>query len=105
MVVILLQKSQFTRVDDIIVCFDDLQNVLPARVLQLSAQHHLVQQEVGAVEIEDQIELTYVAKVLIQRLDEKMDRIQGEQFIVVVRDAGHKVQRRVATVHDLRFGG
>ena len=53
------------------------------------------------VEVEDEIQLAYVAEELIQHFDEEVDGFQIGQLVVVGVDAGAEEESGVATVDDL----
>ena len=47
------------------------------------------------MEVKDEVQLTNIAKVAVEDLDEMMDYIQHDQFVVFLLYAGHEVQRRI----------
>lgn len=53
------------------------------------------------VEVEDQIQFTYIAEELIQHLDEEVDSLQVCQLVVIGIHTDAEEQPRVSTVDDL----
>ena len=47
------------------------------------------------MEVEDQVELAHVAKVTVEHLDKVVDRLQDDELVVVVVDAGEKIERGI----------
>ena len=77
----------------------------PARRLDKPAAHHeLVDEPVRAVEVEDEVELADVAKVEVERLDEEVDRFQGDELVVATVDSRHEIEGGVASVDDFCRG-
>ena len=66
-----------------------------------TCQEHLVEEPVGLVEVEYQIELAHVAKVLVEHFDKVVDHVQSDELVVARVDRAHKVEARVALVHHL----
>ena len=57
----------------------------------MTSHDHFFQDEVCLVEVEDEIELAYIAKVPVEHLDEVVDNIEDYQLIVFFLDASHEV--------------
>jgi hypothetical protein len=53
------------------------------------------------VEVEDQIQLTHVAEVVIKDLHKQVDGLQGGQLVVRHIDAHREEQASIPPVHDL----
>jgi hypothetical protein len=53
------------------------------------------------VEIKDEIKLAHVAEVTVKNLNEVMDRLQMDQFIVIVINEANKRQRSISLVYKL----
>ena len=47
------------------------------------------------MEVENQVQLAHVAEVAVQHLDEVVDDVEHNQFVVSLLNARHKVKRRV----------
>lgn len=77
------------------------QHILLAALLHLTSQQQLVEDEVGLLEVEDDVELTHVAVVLVHLLDVAMDNLEGDQLIVGRVAAGDEEERGVAAIYDL----
>ena len=61
-----------------------------------AADNHFLQNEIGLVEVEDQVQLAHVAKVSVEHLYEVVDHVQHDQLVVVLLDAGREVKTRVS---------
>mmetsp|Transcript_75312 Transcript_75312/g.215645 ORF Transcript_75312/g.215645 Transcript_75312/m.215645 type:complete len:238 (+) Transcript_75312:33-746(+) len=72
-----------------------------AGLLQLARDDDLVEDVVGLVEVEDQVQLAHVAEVAVQALHEVVDGLESEQLVVVGLDAGDEEEAGVALVADL----
>lgn len=81
--------------------FEPRQNYLLARLLDLAGQEDLVQDCVDLVEVEDQVQLAYVAEEGVEDLDEEVDGLEVGQLVVVGVDAGAEEQARVPSVDNL----
>lgn len=77
------------------------QYVLLAALLHLAGQQELVEDEVGLLEVEDDVELADVAVVLVHLLDVAVDNLEGDELIVGRVAAGNEEERGVATVDNL----
>ena len=58
----------------------------------MAPYYELLENEVGLMEVENQVQLTHVAKVLIEDLHEMMYHIEHYQFVVFFFNAGSKVE-------------
>eukprot|EP00416_Gambierdiscus_australes_P045565 CAMPEP_0171092834 /NCGR_PEP_ID=MMETSP0766_2-20121228/37618_1 /TAXON_ID=439317 /ORGANISM="Gambierdiscus australes, Strain CAWD 149" /LENGTH=195 /DNA_ID=CAMNT_0011551147 /DNA_START=66 /DNA_END=651 /DNA_ORIENTATION=- len=72
-----------------------------ARLLQLARDEDLVEDVVGLVEVEDEIELTDVAEVAVQALHKMVHDLQGQKLVVSVVDACNEEQACVSLVAEL----
>lgn len=61
---------------------DTPQHILLTTLLHLSRQQELVQDKVCLLEVEDDVEFTHVAVVLVHLLHVSMDDFQTDQFVV-----------------------
>jgi hypothetical protein len=77
------------------------QHVLLAALLHLAGEQQLIEDEVGLLEVEDDVELAHVAIVLVHLLDIAMDNLEGDQLIVGGVAAGDEEERGVAAIYDL----
>ena len=77
------------------------QHVLLAALLHLAGQQQLVEDEVGLLEVEDDVELAHVAVVLVHLLDVAMDDLEGDQLIVSRVAAGDEEERGISAIYDL----
>ena len=66
-----------------------------------ASQKHFVDDGINFVEIEDEVQLADVVEILVQHLDEVVDRLQVHQVVVTHVHANAEVQARVSPVHDL----
>ena len=90
----------FLRLDLVQLC-QPLQDHPLARLRDLPSGDKLVQNQVNAVEVEDQIKLADVAKVVIEHFDKEVDGLQESQ-LVIGRVAGDgEVEPGVAAIDDL----
>lgn len=69
--------------------------------LKLSSKEKLVQDVVGLVKVEDEIEFTDVAKVAVKDLHKVVNHLQGDQLVVVHVHADDEEERGVSLVNDL----
>ena len=67
----------------------------------VTANNHLLEDEVGLMEIEDEIQLADITEVLVEHLDEVMNDVEHNQFVVFLFYACDKVQRSIALEHNL----
>ena len=51
------------------------------------------------MEVEDKVELAHIAEVSVQHLDEVMDNIEHNKFVIFLLDAGDKVQGCISAKH------
>ena len=58
----------------------------------VTSNDHLFQYEVGLMEVKDEVQLANIAEVAIEDLDEMMDDIQHDQFVIFLLYARHEVQ-------------
>lgn len=79
------------------------QNNLFTRLFDLASQKHLIQNSIDLVKVEDKIQLTHVAKELIQHLDEEMNGLQISKLVIICVDASAKEEASVTSIYD--FGG
>ena len=77
------------------------QHVLLAALLQLAGQQQLVEDEIGLLEVEDNVKFAHVAVVLVHLLDITMHDLEGDEFIVGGVAAGDAEKGGVAAVNDL----
>ena len=61
----------------------------------MASDDHLFQYEIGLMEVKDEVQLANIAEVAIEDLDEMMDDIQHDQFVIFLFYARHEVQRRI----------
>ena len=57
-----------------------------------AAHDHFLHDEVRLVEIENEVELAHVAEVAVENLDEVVNDVEYDQFIVCLLDAAGEVQ-------------
>ena len=82
---------------------DHAQHVLLATLLHLARQQQLVEDEVGLLEVEDDVQLADVAVVLVHLLDVAVHDFQRQEFVVGGVGGGDEEEGGVAAVDDLRF--
>jgi hypothetical protein len=75
--------------------------ILLAALLQFASNQELIEDEVGLLEIEDDVQLADVAVVLVHLLDIAVDNLEGEQLVVGRVAAGDEEEGGVSAVHDL----
>lgn len=80
---------------------DTPQYVLLTALLHLSRQQELIQDKVCLLEVEDDVEFTHVAVVLVHLLHVSMNDLQTDQFVVGRFAPGDEEQRGITTVDDL----
>ena len=66
----------------------------------MSAHNHLLQDKIGLVEIENEVELTDVSEVSVKHLHEVMDDIKNNQFVILLFNASHEIKRRVSRTNN-----
>jgi hypothetical protein len=86
-------------------CSNDSEHVLFAALLHLSGDQQLVEDEVGLLEVEDDVQLANVAVVLVHLLDIAVDDFESDQLIVCVVGSGDEEERGIAAVHDFGVCG
>jgi len=72
-----------------------------ARLLYLTGQEDLVEDSVCLIEIEHQIQLTYVLEECVEDFNEEVDGLQVRKFIVVCIDAEAEEKPGITPVDDL----
>jgi hypothetical protein len=77
------------------------EHVLLAALLHLAGQQQLVEDEVGLLEVEDDVELADVAVVLVHLLDVAVDNLERDQLVVGRVAAGDEEERGIAAIYDL----
>ena len=83
-----------------VLCSDDPEHVLFAALLHFSGDQQLVEDEVGLLEVEDDVELADITVVLVHLLDIAVDDFEGDQLIVGVVGGGDEEERGIAAVDD-----
>ena len=73
---------------------ESLQYKFLGRLLDLSCQEELVQNEVADVEAEDQVELANAREEVVEHLDEQVDALEMRELVVVDVDAQRENRRR-----------
>ena len=74
---------------------DHLQCLLLRALHDVPSHDHLFQNEVGLVEVEDEVQLAHIAKVAVEDLDEVVDDVEHNEFVVLLLDARYEVQRGI----------
>ena len=88
-----------------VLCSNDPEHVLFAALLHFSGDQQLVEDEVGLLEVEDDVQLADVAVVLVHLLDIAVDDFEGDQLVVGVVGSGDEEERGIATVDDFGVCG
>jgi hypothetical protein len=83
-----------------VLCSNDAEHVLLAAFLHLTGDQQLIEDEVGLLEVEDDVQLAHVAVVFVHLLDIAVDDLEGDQLIVGVVGSGDEEKRGVAAVDD-----
>ena len=78
------------------------QHILLTALLQLPRQQQFVQDEVGFLEVEDDVQLAHVAVVLVHLLDVAVHDFQRDQLVVGGVGGGDEEEAGVAAVDDFR---
>lgn len=55
------------------------------------------------MEIEDDVELTHVAEVSVEKFNVMVHRFEDHEFIIFLLDTGDKVQRSISLEHELEI--
>lgn len=76
------------------------QNNLFTRLLDLAREEDLIEYSVHLVKVEDQIQLTDIAKEGVKNLDKEMDCLKIRQLVIVGVDACAEEKARVPPVDD-----
>eukprot|EP00350_Pseudokeronopsis_sp_OXSARD2_P013393 CAMPEP_0170545706 /NCGR_PEP_ID=MMETSP0211-20121228/4072_1 /TAXON_ID=311385 /ORGANISM="Pseudokeronopsis sp., Strain OXSARD2" /LENGTH=132 /DNA_ID=CAMNT_0010849755 /DNA_START=22 /DNA_END=416 /DNA_ORIENTATION=- len=85
----------------VVLVLEVLVDDLLAGLHEFTSDDHLIQNLIYFVEVEDQVELTDTAEVLVEDLYEQVDELQGGQLVVPSLDTDRKEQTRVPPVDDL----
>lgn len=83
-----------------VLCPNDPKNVLLAALLHFAGDQQLIQNKVGLLEVEDDVQLADVAVVLVHLLDIAVDDLERDQLIVGVVGSGDEEERGIAAVDD-----
>lgn len=70
-------------------------------IVRLAESRSSVWIQTHLIEIEDQIELAHIVKVLVQYLDEIVYRLQVGQIVIVHIDTNAEIQAGVSSVDNL----
>lgn len=81
----------------------DPQHILLATLLHLAGQQELVQDEVGLLEVEDDVQFADVSVVLVHLLDIAVDDLEGDELVVVRITAGDEEEGCISTIDYLRI--
>ena len=84
-----------------VLCTNDSKHVLFAALLHFSGDQQLIQDEVGLLEVEDDVQLADVAVVLVHLLDVAVDDFERDQLIVGRVAAGDEEERGISAIDDL----
>jgi hypothetical protein len=84
---------------------DAAEHVLLAALLHFACQQKLVEDEVGLLEVEDDVKLAHVAVVLVHLLDIAMDNLESDQLVIGGVTAGDEEERCIAAVYNLGVCG
>lgn len=88
-----------------VLCSNDPKNVLLAALLHFASDQQLIQNEVGLLEVEDDVQLADVAVVLVHLLDIAVDDLERDQLVVGVVGSGDEEERGIAAIDDFRVCG
>lgn len=67
-------------------------HTLLGAVLDIPTHQKLIQDKEGFFKVEDDVKLTYSAKVLVQELYISVDQLQYDQFIVLALDGAAEIE-------------
>ena len=79
---------------------NDPQHILLAALLHFSREQELIEDEVGLLEVEDDVELADVAVVLVHLLDVAVHDLEGDELVVGGVGGGDEEEGGVAAVDD-----
>lgn len=82
---------------------DHAEHILLRTLLHLARQQKFIEDEVGLLEIEDDVELADVAVVFVHLLDVAVHDFQRDQFVVCWVGRGDEEEGGVAAVDDFRI--
>jgi hypothetical protein len=88
-----------------VLCSDDSEHILLAALLHLSGDQQFVEDEVGLLEVEDDVQLANIAVVFVHLLDIAVDDFESDQLIVGIVGSGDEEERGIAAVHDFGVCG
>lgn len=77
------------------------QHILLAALLQFPREEQLVQNEVGFLEIEDDVQLADIPIVFVHLFDVAVDDLEGDELVVSGVAAGDEEKRGVSAVNNL----
>eukprot|EP00310_Coccolithus_braarudii_P023054 CAMPEP_0183353680 /NCGR_PEP_ID=MMETSP0164_2-20130417/34525_1 /TAXON_ID=221442 /ORGANISM="Coccolithus pelagicus ssp braarudi, Strain PLY182g" /LENGTH=183 /DNA_ID=CAMNT_0025526403 /DNA_START=445 /DNA_END=993 /DNA_ORIENTATION=- len=86
---------------DLVEFLHSVEDGLLGCLLHLASEEELVEDHVHLVEVEDQVKLAYVAKELVEKLDEEVDGLEVHKFIVHHIHADGEEEARVTPVYEL----
>ena len=69
-----------------------------ARLLDLTCQDKFIKDTVYLVELEHNVQLTHVAKITVEQLDEKMDALHQKELVVCYIHPKAEIQARIPAV-------
>lgn len=77
------------------------QYILLTTLLEFASKQEFVEDEVGLLEVEDDVQFAHVSVVLVHLLDIAVDNFERYELIVGGVTAGDEEERGIATVDDL----
>ena len=69
----------------------------------MTADDHFFENEIGLVEIEDEVQLANIAEVLVEHFYKMVNNVKHNQLIVLLFNARHEVQWGVTFEHNFVF--
>ena len=84
-----------------VLCSNDSKHILLAALLHFSSDQQLVEDKVGLLEVEDDVQLADVAVVLVHLLNVAVDDFERDQLIVGRVAAGDEEERGISAIDDL----
>ncbi|OMJ07669.1 hypothetical protein AYI69_g11372 [Smittium culicis] len=80
---------------NLVLLADDSKDRPLAAFARFAAENEFVEDEVGLLEIEDEVELADVAEVLVESFDVPVDEFEHEQLIICYGNRCNEVQARI----------
>ena len=79
-------------IHELVIGCNHFEDLLLTALNDVAADDHFFENEIGLVEIEDEVQLANIAEVLVEHFYKMVNNVKHNQLIVLLLDARHEVQ-------------